>query len=66
MANKGSIRDKLASLLNVKSIITITLTGCFSYLSCMGKISPEQFLTIFTVIVSFYFGTQAEKNRNKE
>lgn len=48
-------------LLSVKSIVTLTLTGVFSYLAIVGKIGGEQFLTIFTVIISFYFGTQAQK-----
>lgn len=53
--------ERLAKLLSVKSIVTIVLTGVFSYLSVIGSISGEQFLTIFTVIIGFYFGTQATK-----
>lgn len=53
--------DRLQKLLSVKSIITIILTGVFAYLSIIGTINPDQFMTIFTVVVSFYFGTQAEK-----
>ena len=48
-------------LVSVKSFITLILTGVFAYLSATGVISGEQFLTIFTMIVSFYFGTQAER-----
>ena len=55
------MRDKLAKLIDVKSIVTLVLTGVFSYLSIIGVISGEQFLTIFTVIISFYFGTQVGK-----
>ena len=55
------MRDKLAKLIDVKSIVTLVLTGVFSYLSIIGLISGEQFLTIFTVIISFYFGTQVGK-----
>ena len=55
------MREKLAKLINVKSIITILLTVVFSYLSICGDIQPDQFMTVFTVIISFYFGTQAEK-----
>ena len=54
--------DKLKKLIDVKSIVTIVLTGVFSYLSVTGKISPDQYLTIFTVVIGFYFGTQYQKN----
>lgn len=52
---------KLAKLIDVKSIVTLVLTGVFSYLSITGVIGAEQFLSIFTVIISFYFGTQYGK-----
>nr|DAL06803.1 MAG TPA: hypothetical protein [Caudoviricetes sp.] len=56
------MKDKLAKLINVKSIITLILCAVFAYLSAIGHITAEQFLTIFTVVISFYFGTQAQKN----
>ena len=49
------------NLLTVKSIVTIMITVVFSYLAVMGRISGEQFLTIFSVVVAFYFGTQYQK-----
>lgn len=52
---------KLAKLIDVKSIVTILLTAIFCVLALTSKISGEQFLTIFTVIIAFYFGTQATK-----
>lgn len=58
------MKEKLAKLINVKSIITILLAIVFSYLSISGDIQPDQFMTIFTVIISFYFGSQTEKNNN--
>lgn len=55
------MKDKFAKLIDVKSIMTLLLTIIFCILSVTGVISGEQFLTIFTVVVSFYFGTQYEK-----
>lgn len=55
------MKEKLAKLVNVKSIVTLILCGVFSYLSIMGKIMPDQFLTIFTIVIGFYFGVQHEK-----
>ena len=52
----------MKNLLTVKSLVTLTLTLVFSYLSIIGKVSGEQFLTIFTVIIGFYFGTQKAKD----
>lgn len=51
------------NLLTVKSIVTIMLTMVFSYLAVVGRISREQFLTIFSVVVAFYFGTQYQKGK---
>lgn len=57
--------DKIIKLINVKSIVTMTLTSVFSFLSVMGEISTEQFLMIFTTVIAFYFGTQHEKKRDE-
>lgn len=55
------LKKRLANLLCVKSIVTIILTGVFAYMTVIGTVSGEQFLTVFTVVIAFYFGTQAEK-----
>lgn len=55
---------KLANLINVKSIVTILVTIIFMVLSVNGTLTGEQFISIFTVIIAFYFGTQKEKNDN--
>lgn len=57
---------KLAKLIDVKSIVTFVLTGVFAYLSVTGVVSGEQFLTVFTMVISFYFGTQAGKKEKEE
>lgn len=56
------ILEKLANLINVKSIVTIILVVIFAVLSLKNTVSSEQFVSIFTMIISFYFGTQFEKN----
>lgn len=57
------VQRRLANLLAVKSIVTVILTAVFAALSWAGRISAEQFMTVFTVVVAFYFGTQAEKRQ---
>ena len=47
-------------------IVTILLTIVFAILLLKGGSIPEQFLTIYTVVIGFYFGTQAEKNNSTE
>lgn len=59
------MKEKLKKLIDVKSIVTIVLTGVFAFLSVTGLISPDQFLTIFTVVIGFYFGTQYQKTVNE-
>lgn len=55
------MKEKLAKLVDVKSLLTLLLAGVFSYLSIKGTITGQEFLTIFTVVISFYFGTQKAK-----
>ena len=59
------MKEKLAKLIDVKSIMTLLLTLVFCVLALCGTVSPEQFVTIFTVIVGFYFGTQSQKKADK-
>ena len=54
------LRQRAANLLTVKSLVTLILTAVFAGLSGAGQVSTEQFLTVFTVVIAFYFGTQAE------
>lgn len=56
-----NIMNRIDKLLSVKSIVTIMLSVVFSVLALRNTISGEQFLTVFTVIIAFYFGTQARK-----
>ena len=53
-----NLKKRLANLLTVKSIVTVTLTAVFSVRALRGTISGTEFLTIFTVVIGFYFGTQ--------
>lgn len=55
------LKKRVVNLLSVKSIVTIVLTAVFAYLSVAGHVSTDQFLTVFTVVIAFYFGTQVEK-----
>ena len=60
------MKTKLAKLIDVKSIVTLVLTGVFAYLAIVGAITAENYMTIFTVIIAFYFGTQTAKQSSTE
>lgn len=55
------IIKRAAALLSVKSIVTIVLTAVFALLAMRGDITGQDFLTIFLMVISFYFGTQSQK-----
>ena len=59
------MREKLVKLLTVKSVVTLALTAVFAYLSVMNRIN-DQFMLIYTLVISFYFGTQHEKKGASE
>ena len=52
---------RVSNLLCVKSIVTLILTLSFAYLAITGQVSSQDFLTIFSVVVAFYFGTQSQR-----
>lgn len=54
----------LIKLIDVKTIITLITTCVFAYLAIMSKIEANQFLTIFTMIISFYFGYKNGKTES--
>ena len=59
------LTQRLASLLTVKSLVTVILTAVFAAMAGTGRVTTEQFLTVFTVVIAFYFGTQAEKRSSQ-
>ncbi len=55
-----SIIKRLGNLLSVKSLVTLVLTVVFAVMALKGAISQD-FMTIYAVIIAFYFGTQSQK-----
>lgn len=54
---------RLANLLSVKSLVTLCLTVVFAVMALNGNISQD-FMTIYAVIIAFYFGTQSQKQQD--
>lgn len=53
-------KKRMANLVSVKSIVTIVLTVVFAYMAVSERITQD-FMTIYAVIIAFYFGTQSQK-----
>lgn len=54
------ILKRLSNLLSVKSLVTLILTAVFAHAALAGQIGQD-FMTIYAVIIAFYFGTQSQK-----
>ena len=54
------MKKRLANLLSVKSLTTLTLTAVFAVMAMRGTISQD-FMTVYAVVIAFYFGTQSQK-----
>ena len=58
---------KIAKLIDVKSIITLTFGIAFVIFTYLRITTGEQFYNILMIIISFYFGTQVgKKNEDKK
>ena len=55
-----TIIKRLGNLLSVKSLVTLTLTIVFAVQALRGTISQD-FMTVYAVVIAFYFGTQSQK-----
>ena len=59
-AVKAAFLKRLTNLLSIKSLVTLTLTAVFAWMTVLGR-SDQNFMTIYAVIIAFYFGTQSQK-----
>ena len=55
------ILKNFANLIKVKTIVTLVVMAVFTVLALRGDITPDNSMIIISMVVSFYFGTQAEK-----
>ena len=55
------ILKNFASLIKVKTIVTLVVIAVFAVLALRGDIQPDNVMIIISMVVSFYFGTQHEK-----
>lgn len=60
------MKEKLMSLIDVKSIITIVLTVVFGAMTLNKMIDSEKFFIVYQMIIVFYFGTQIGKKQSED
>ena len=56
------IWKRVAELCKVKTIVTFLVISVFVALALRGDVSADNVMLIVSMVVSFYFGTQHEKN----
>lgn len=61
---KEMLMERLSRLLCVKSLVTLMLTAVFAAMALRGEVGQD-FMTVYTVIIAFYFGTQLERTVQK-
>lgn len=59
------IIEKLAKLINVKTIITLLLAIVFSILTLSGVITGTDFMTIFVMVITYYFTRRTDTNEKE-
>ncbi len=53
------MKDKIANLIDVKTIVTFIVTAVFAYLSISGRVTAENFMQVMLVVITFFFAKQA-------
>ena len=59
----GDFLKNLAALIKVKTIVTLVV---FAVLALQSELQPDTVMTIVTMVVAFYFGTQTESKNKKD
>lgn len=57
------IKEKIAKLIDLKSIVTLLITGALIYGFINKMIEADQFITLATMVFMFYF---TKKNKEGE
>lgn len=55
------MKKNLAALIKVKTIVTLVVIIVFAVLALTDKLSADVVMSVVTMVVAFYFGTQKEK-----
>lgn len=56
----------MKEFLQIKKIIALLTTIVFCYLAVKGTLSSTEFLSVFTLVIGFYFGQSSIRQTLKE
>lgn len=59
------MKENLAKLINLKSIVTLTLTMVLCFMAVTDRIEADKFYTLVLMVLTFYFGVVKEKRDNQ-
>lgn len=62
----GDFLKNLAALIKVKTIVTLVVVAVFAVMALQRELQPDTVMTIVTMVVAFYFGTQTESKNKKD
>lgn len=57
---------ELKNMLQIKKLIALLTTLVFCYLAIKSNISSTEFLSVFTLIIGFYFGQSSARQAISE
>lgn len=66
MITLKEITKNIANMIKVKTLVTIAVVLVFCILALRGQLDSENVMYITTSIVGFYFGTQHERQQEKQ
>lgn len=61
LESAAKLMDNIAALVKVKTIVTMAVVWVFVHLTSTGAITADNAMIIISMVISFYFGTQAKK-----
>lgn len=60
------MKEKITKLIDVKTIVTLLLTIVFVYLHVFEKQVSQEFMTIYIMVMTFFFNKNKEQNKEGE
>ena len=60
------MKDKIANLLDVKTIVTFVTVGLFAFLAITGKLDPKEVMTIVVMVLTYYFARPQQPPTEKD
>lgn len=59
------MKQRIADLIRVKTIVTLVVIAVFAVLALTDRITPDNVMVVVSTVIAFYFGTQFEKGERK-